>query len=208
MRTFYLFVLLIFSAILLAVLLDIFVYTDDIYYYAFSDTLSGERIDELIAGMKDFAWIGYTLIPFIYGLKIFLVSASIYTGIFLLNIRASFSVIFHTVLKCEFIFLIPVALRLFWFSFINTSYTLEDIDIFPPFSILAFFELTDTEIWVTYALSFINLIQIAYIILMSKGISSVLDINFGESFELLIKSYGAALILWILFVVFLIVSLT
>ena len=200
--------MLVLSAILLSFSLDIFVYTDDIYYYAFSDTLSGERIDELIAGMKDAAWIGYIFIPFIYALKIFLVSASIYTGVFLLNVRASFSAIFHTALKCEFLFLIPVVLRLFWFTLINTHYTLEDIDNFPPFSILTFLELKDAEIWLTYALSFINLIQLTYIILISKGISSVLDINFGKSVGLVIKSYGAGLILWILFIVFLIVSLT
>jgi len=208
MQTIYLFVLLVLTAILHSFLLDIFVYTEDTYYYAFSDSLSGDRIDELVKGMKNMEWIGYLLIPFLYAIKIFLVCACIYTGIFFANIKASFGSLFRTVVKCEFLFLIPSALRLFWFTLVKTNYTLEDIDNFPPFSILVFCESSISETWLKYALSFVNVIQLSYILLISRGISNNLDLSFTGTVGLIVKSYGLGLLLWILFVVFLIVSLT
>ncbi|HEY9007143.1 MAG TPA: hypothetical protein VIM75_13475 [Ohtaekwangia sp.] len=209
MQRFYLFAILIVLAIGLSFAMDRLVLTDDVYYYSLIDSLSAERIDEILKSMKSLAWLGYVMVPFITALKIFLVAACIYTGAFFTNKNISFSAIFKSALHGEFIFLLPTMMRLLWFTFTQQDYTLDDVSAFPPLSIVPFFDLNKEEdMWILYPLSFINLFQVTYVAVVAQTLTVESGIPFTSTVGLVARSYGLGLLLWILFVTFLIISIS
>jgi len=208
MNSFILFLVFVITNFLLAITINRLVLTEDVYYYTLIDTLSEERIQEFVKSQRDFEWIGYAFGPVIFGLKVFLVSACVYTGFFFRNIDVKFSDLFLIALKSEFVFLIIPLARLIWFTLFQQPYTLEGFSDFPPYTILSLFDGEVTERWLRYPLGFVNLVQLAYIFLMAQNISNEFDMTYGKSATLVLQTYGTGLFIWVLFTVFLLVTMS
>lgn len=206
MHTIILFALLVVLNFLLSLGINHLVLTEDIYYYALIDTLSEERIHELLTSQKKYEWILYSFGPVISALKLFLMAACIYTGFFFRNMTVKFSALFEIALKSEFLFLLIPAARLIWFGFFDQNYSLDNVTEFPPYTAASMFDDDSLAFWIKYPLSFINLIQLAYILILAKGISSDLEMKYSDSATLVFQTYGVALLIWILFTLFLLVS--
>lgn len=199
-------ILLILIALLLRVLMSELVFTDEVYYAALSDNLSFDRIDELLKNRKELAWVSYAITPVFYILKIFLATVCVYIGIFMLKEKVSFSALFSVCIYAEFVFLAPIAIRLFWFTQVDTSYALADVSDFPPASLYNVLGSTVDEDWIKYPLRVLNAFELIYMIALAKGISSKFHFSFTESVKLVLASYGLGLILWILTIVFLLIN--
>jgi hypothetical protein len=206
MPTLILFIILVVLNFLLSFGINRLVLTEDVYYYALIDTLSEDRIQELLGSQKKYEWILYSFGPVVYALKLFLMAACINTGFFFRNISVKFSVLFDIALKSEFLFLLLPATRLIWFMFFDQNYTLDNVSEFPPYTAVSLFDSDTLAFWIKYPLSFINLIQVAYILTIAKGISSDLDLKYSDSATLVLQTYGVALLIWILFTLFLLIS--
>jgi hypothetical protein len=206
MPTLILFIILVVLNFLLSFGINRLVLTEDVYYYALIDTLSEDRIQELLGSQKKYEWILYSFGPVVYALKLFLMAACIYTGFFFRNISVKFSVLFDIALKSEFLFLLLPATRLIWFMFFDQNYTLDNVSEFPPYTAVSLLDSDTLAFWIKYPLSFINLIQVAYILTIAKNISSDLDLNYSDSAVLVLQTYGVALLIWILFTLFLLIS--
>lgn len=206
MHTTILFAVLVLLNFLLSFGINHLVLTEDVYYYALIDTLSEERIHEMLASQKKYEWILYSFGPVIYALKLFFMAACIYIGFFFRNIAVKFSSLFEVALKSEFLFLIIPAARLLWFTFFDQNYSLDNVTEFPPYTAASMFSEESLAFWIKYPLSFINLVQLAYIFLLAKGISTDLEMKYSDSATLVFQTYGVALLIWILFTLFLLVS--
>lgn len=57
-----------------------------------------------------------------------------------------------------------------------------------------------------YPLQTLNVFELVYWLLLAKGVSEALNRDFTRSFELVMASYGSALVLWIVTVMFLTVT--
>lgn len=199
-------ILLILIALLLRALMSELVFTDEVYYTALSDNLSFARIDELLKNRKELAWVSYAIMPVFYILKIFLAAVCLYIGIFMLEEKESFSALFSVCIYAEFVFLVPIAIRLFWFTQVDTSYALADVSDFPPASLYNVLGSTVDEDWIKYPLRVLNVFELIYMIALAKGISNKFNYSFTESVKLVLASYGLGLILWILTIVFLLIN--
>jgi hypothetical protein len=178
MPTLILFVVLVVLNFLLSFGINRLVLTEDVYYYALIDTLSEERIHELLTSQKKYEWILYSFGPVVYALKLFLMAACIYTGFFFRNMTVKFSELFEVALKSEFLFLLIPAARLIWFGFFDENYSLDNVTEFPPYTAASLFPDDSLAFWIKYPLSFINLVQLAYIFLLAKGISNDLEMKY------------------------------
>lgn len=206
MNSLILFGILVCSNFLLSFGINSLILTDDVYYYYLIDTLSEERTQEFLKTHKEFEWIMYAFGPFVYGIKIFLVAACFYTGFFFRNIEVKFSTLFGIALKSEFLFLlIPVA-RLIWFSLFERNYSLDNVIDFPPYTVVSLFTGEVSEFWIKYPLSFLNILQLAYIFTTAEGISQEFDMKYSQSASLVLQTYGSGLLLWILFTLFMLVG--
>lgn len=171
----------------------------DFYY----DQLSMNQIESLIQNMRKYQWLGYTLIPIIYFIKISLITLCVYTGILLSNIKSlGFSGIFSAVVLADILFLIPGVIKIFWFSF-QPDYTLEDLQYFMPGSLLNLFNPKEIEPWLVYPLQSINVWEVAFWFALAYELKAYFQDDFAKSFGTVMASYGSGLVIWIVFVVFL-----
>lgn len=178
----------------------------DLYIDSLRDNLSNVQINIVSERMKLYSWIGYVFIPVIILFRIFLVSVVLYIGVVLSGIKLSFNQLFKTSLLASFLFIIPLIIQVFWIEIYSEGLTLQQMQFFSPFSLLSFFDPKSIDpIWV-YPLQAINVFEIVYWFALAYGIYKYTEVKYENSFFLVIKSYLPALMLWIIFVMFLTVT--
>jgi hypothetical protein len=182
--------------------------TEDVYYEVLQNQISLEKIDELISGNQKWGWLIYTFIPIFLFLKISLVVGSLFIGTSIQRNTISMRPIFKIVILSEFIFLLLPIIKLVWFSVFNTDYNLNDLQLFSPLSIFSLTSQNLVESWLVYPLCLLNLFELAYWCILAWQLKDILNRDFVGSLGFVAKTYGVGLLLWVIFVMFLTVSLT
>jgi hypothetical protein len=180
--------------------------TEDLYFELFRDQLSYERILEIIYINEKWEWLSYVVIPFYHLIKIFLAGGCIYVGSIIIGLDFSFKKIFHVALLAEAVFLIPGIFRLCWFIFIETQYTLSDIQWFYPLSLLNFFDPGSLELWFIYPLQLMNIFEVLYWLILAYGLYQIKQNSYLRMLGLIACTYGTGLFIWIILIMFLTVS--
>ncbi|HEX8461729.1 MAG TPA: hypothetical protein VF623_09875, partial [Segetibacter sp.] len=80
--------------------------------------------------------------------------------------------------------------------------TAQDIQFFYPLSLTQLLNLTQFPSYLIYPLQQLNLFELAYWLLIAAGIKAHTEKTFKQSLKVVTSSYGVALGIWILFVVF------
>jgi hypothetical protein len=180
--------------------------TDELYFAFFEGQLSYERITEIVYVNKKWEWISYAIIPLYYLTKISLVSVCIYTGTLIVGIDISFKRIFYVALLAEGIFLIPAILKLCWFLFVQTEYTLSDIQAFYPLSAINFFDAGSLDPWLIYPLQSVNIFEVLYVLAVAYGLFLSTKGSYIKTLGLTTFTYGAGLFIWLVSIMFLTIS--
>ena len=180
--------------------------SDTLYFNNFAEQLTYEQIENIILRNKEWGWSGYILLPLLILVKITLVASCISIGIIFLTINLPFRQIFRLVLEAEFIFLLPMLLKILWFLFIQTNYNLQDLQYFYPLSALHFFDYNTLQPWLLYPIQLLNVFEVLYWIVLSRGISKIIQRDLDKSFEVVLASYGTGLLFWVAVVMFITVS--
>ncbi|HEX6223114.1 MAG TPA: hypothetical protein VFZ52_01810 [Chryseolinea sp.] len=180
--------------------------SDDLYFEFYGDQLSYERITEIVYMIQKWEWASYVLIPVYYLVKVFLVGICIYIGAVVIAVDISFRKIFEMALVAEAIFLVPSTLKLLWFAFFQTTYTLSEIQKFYPLSILNFFDTELLDVWLIYPLQLLNIFEIAYLLILAYGLSIAAQASYKSMIRLTACTYGTGLFIWALAIMFLTVT--
>lgn len=202
---------LLFSILVAALAMFIFLsnyilISESLYFNTFAEQLTYEQIELLIDHSKKWVWVSYAILPVLTFTKLTLVASCLSIGLYFFTNRFSFKSAFAIALEAEFIFLIPVLIKILWFAIIQTDYSLQDLQFFYPLSSLHFFDYTAIQPWLIYPLQLFNVFEILYWYVLAKGISQLIERDFTKSFEVVLTSYGTALILWVAVVMFISVS--
>lgn len=216
MNKYILFLIFIAILFLLVFINSCFLISETLYYNTFAEQLSYEQIENLLAQGKKWEWLGYTILPVIYLIKLSSVAGCLSIGFLYVNGQFAFKKMFGVALVAEFVFLMPTFLKILWFLFVQTDYTLKDLQLFYPLSALHFFDYNSLETWWVYPLQTFNVFEVAYWLLLAKGIEAPLppegelkttkQMDFEQSLGLVMSSYGVGLLLWIVTVMFISVS--
>jgi hypothetical protein len=182
--------------------------SETLYYNTFSEQLTEEKIEEAFSFNQKWSWLGYVFIPIIYLLKFSFISLVLLTGLFFINKTVSFSVLFKAVMLAEIPFLLIPLIKLFWFLFIQTQYTFNDLQYFYPLSALQLFDVKSLAIWQIYPLQLLNVFEMVYWGMLAYWLKRLLNITLTKSMEMVIASYGTGLLLWVVFVTFLSLNAT
>ncbi len=194
-------------SIIFTVITQEIIMTEDIYYDAFSEQITWERFEENFKKQKEWAWLGYVLVPIIFAIKFMLITSCLYTGVFMESISLKFRQLFSVVVVAELLFLLPTLIKVSWFVFVADSYTLQDVIYFSPWALSGFVGITkDTDKLLAYLLQVTNLFEVLYMLLLAVGLQYLTQKTYFKALILTLKSYGLGLLLWITFVSFLIVS--
>lgn len=206
MSKLYVFLLLITILSLFVFLSGYLLISDNLYFNTFAEQLTYEQIESLINQGKKWAWVSYAVLPVLTLVKLTLVASCLSIGLYFFTNRFSFKSAFDVVLEAEFVFLIPILLKIIWFALFQTDYSLQDLQFFFPLSALNFFDYTTVQPWLIYPLQLLNLFEILYWVVLAKGISQLIERDFAKSFELVLASYGTGLLLWVAVIMFISVS--
>ncbi len=212
----FLFLLLVGTVLLFGFLNSYVLINEGLYFNNFAEQLSYEQIEDMLAQGKKWEWLGYAIIPVIYLIKLSLVAACLSVGVFVATNRFEFRRLWGVALVAEFVFVVPLIVKILWFAFVQTNYTLKDLQFFYPLSALNFFDYKHLESWWVYPLQTLNVFEVLYWVVLAWQMQAPKspegDFNnshsgdLGASFQVVLASYGVGLLLWVAAVMFISVS--
>jgi len=93
--------------------------------------------------------------------------------------------------------------RVYWFSQIQTKYGLAEVKSFSPWSLVSFISPDQSSNPLVIALQSFDAFEVLYWLVLASGIFLVSDQSYQSSLKLVISSYGVGLFVWVLFLIFL-----
>jgi hypothetical protein len=150
---------------------------------------------------KRYSWIAYPVQLVTLGIKVSFTGGCIYAGLLLGQQKIKFSRILKVVLFSEVVFILYSMGRL-GVLFSKDFSTLEQIQKFWPLSLFSLFSSDSIPQWLFYPLYTINIAEIAYWLVLALGLTYLMKTKFLQSLKTVLTSYGAGLLLWMVFLVF------
>lgn len=194
--------LLIFSILYIAFsyFIDYYILTDSVYFEFYSGKYSESRIYELMSFRKEWSWILYP-IKIIFQLVILQIPAMIlYLGLYLAKYQLGYKKVFDVVLTSEFIFFLPLIIKIFWFSY--EPVTMETVRLFSPLSLFSLFDPDLLQEWLYYPFKVLNLFEVGYWILLAYLLAKHLNQTFDAMLKIVLGYYVSFLFCWVVFVMF------
>lgn len=184
-------------------------FIDDIIYNLLAERFSAKQVDKILNFQQKWQWVSYAIIPIFLLIKTTLVASVLYVGTFFYSkTKVTFKQLWGVVVKAEFVFLLVGVCKIVWFFFFQTNYTLEDLQYFYPLSALTVVGYQGVQPWFIYPLQTFNLFELAYWLMLSYYIGKLaftakdkgkpMDLGF----KIVASSYGSALLLWVVVVMF------
>lgn len=173
-----------------------------LYINNLREQLSDTEIKSLLKNVDKYAWLGYFLITLTVLIRVFIVSFFLFMGTTLSGYEVKFKQLFNISIKADFIFIIPLLIKIFWIQLEINNINIKDIEYFYPLSLIQLINPREIDsLWI-YTFQTINLFEISYWFILAFGIYRITKIDYNESLSLIIKSYIPALALWITLVMF------
>ncbi|MGF7029021.1 hypothetical protein L1283_005830 [Sphingobacterium sp. HSC-15S19] len=173
-----------------------------LYINNLREQLSETEIKSLLKNVDKYAWLGYFLIILTILIRVFIVSFFLFIGTTLSGYEVKFKQLFNISIKADFIFIIPLLIKIFWIQLEINNINIKDIEYFYPLSLIQLINPREIDpLWI-YPFQTINLFEVSYWFILAFGIYRITKINYNESLSLIVKSYIPALALWITLVMF------
>jgi hypothetical protein len=151
--------------------------------------------------LKVLSGLKFLSVPFVYLWKVTVIAFVIWTGCFMFGYRVTYAQSWAVVLAAEYIFLIPEALKILWFLFIQKDPSYSDIGSFYPFSLMHFADYETLEKRWAYPLRALNLFEVAYWFLLVEGINHWARKDKKYVWIIVLSSYVLIFFLWLVFYV-------
>lgn len=202
-NTYTFFILLIFSYIFLNEVIEYIVDFDDLIYNSLSTNLTSNQINDFFNLRDKWGWINFLIVPIYLFFKTIIISSSVYVGIFFFGkSEITFNSILNITIRAEFIFTLVGILKIIWFYFFETNYTLEDIQCFYPLSAINITGYKEIEPWLIYPLQTLNLFELAYVIYLAYQIGYITKTNPDNGLKIICYSYVPIMFLWVIIIMF------
>jgi hypothetical protein len=201
---------IVFINLLLIFLSQITLVNEVVFYNTYSDQFTYDRALEIFNRLKSYCWTAYILAPLLLLIKFSALSILIYIGIFFADMQKQISLgmVLSVVISSEAVFILASAAKFIWFMFFAGNYTLDDISFFYPLSLVNIFQQTEISSYWIYPLQTVNLFQVAYILMLSAGLSSISGAKRAEADRIILMTYVPAMVVWIAFVMFISIDTT
>lgn len=206
-----LFVLIVFLYTILTYLNNQYIIPDSKIFDFLSKDYPSQVVQNYIESQKKWWWVSYAVTPVLIGIKVLLVTVCL-NFIKLFDLpgleKVKFSDFLFIVLLTEFTFIISGVYKFVNFYWIDTGYTLEDLQTYYPMSLINFREYISTEKWLAYPLQLLNLFELCYWGFLAWGIWELSDqkIKPIKSLGLVAITYGVGLLFWVGIVSFVILN--
>ena len=198
------FILLNLLYILSAIIINEYIIHDELYYRSLGSQLSINVIDNLVSFKNKWQWIGYFGVPIVLLVKFLMVATFISMGSIIASHKLTFRQIFGIAMAAEVVYLTAnfITTGSLLFSDINT---LEDLNI-NLLSLASLVPESSIETYLYVPLQSFSVFLLVYILILSWCYKTVTDFPFNQSFILVLATYGSAFIMWIILIMYLLIS--
>jgi hypothetical protein len=137
-----------------------------------------------------------------FSLKGLIISFILYIGLFFEDLEKGFHLIefFKIAVYAEGILVIAGLIKTLVIS--SGGYSYDFLIQYYPLSLLNLFDYSEINHLFLYPLQVANVFELAYIFLLVYFLKEEIEIPFFQSFKIVIYSYGAAMLCWIVFIMF------
>ena len=211
MKNIIIYSIIIILSFILIVLNTSFITTDSKIFDFLSKDYPNDIVQNYMESQKKWWWVSYVVTPLLIGIKVLLVAFCL-NFIKLLDLqgleKVKFSDFVFLVLIAEFVFILAGFYKFIYFYWIDTDYSLEDLQTYYPISLINLREHISTEKWLAYPLQLVNLFELFYWGILAYGIYEISDqkVKPATSFGLVAMTYGVGLLFWVGIVCFLILN--
>lgn len=189
--------------ILISIAIKSILNLDNLVAENLSTNVTSEQLNEYVHFQKKWQWISYTIIPIIILTKTTLITSVLFVGSFFYNKgTVTFKQLFNVAIKAEFVFLLVPIFKIIWFYFFQTNFTLEDIQYFYPLSALNIVGYEGLEPWLIYPFQVLNLFELAYWLVLAYYTGKTTETTMDHGLKIVMSSYGSALLLWVVVIMF------
>jgi hypothetical protein len=184
-----------------------FLFTENVIFNSYGEQLSYDRIEEIIDGQNKYAWVGYAIIPILSCTKFFLVACCLVAGALFFDLKLKFGQAFKVAILADVVFIVPMLIKIFWFMVIQQDYTLQDLQMFSPLSILNLLDTKNIDVLWLYPLQLLNVFELVYILLLGFWVYQFSAKSFDKGLNMVLSSYLPALFVWIVLLMFVTLNL-
>jgi hypothetical protein len=124
----------------------------------------------------------------------------IYLGLYLGKYEIRYRQVFGIVLISEFIFFIPLLIKIVWFSYHPVS--MEAVRLFAPLSLFSLFDPESIQEWLFYPFKVFNLFEVVYWIFLAFLLAKYLKSSIDAMLKIVLGYYVSFLFCWVVFVMF------
>lgn len=206
LNNFILLLILAFLTLLLSEAATFFLDLNRLLYKNLSEQLTLKQIEAYFATQSRWQWLQYVLLPVVLYLKSTVLAWILAIGGFFYGLELSHKNYWKIVLQAEFIFLVSVLVKILWFVIIQPEFSLEEVQQFVPFSLQSILDTTTIPSWALYPLQLLNVFEGLYWVLLVVLLNQASGSKKGAL--IVVSSYGPALFIWIIFIMFLTLNLS
>jgi hypothetical protein len=172
-------------------------------YNSLSDQLTRTQIATMFEFQDQWHWLSWVFVPVFLVVKTSIIASVLYIGVFFFSKKQlSFGQLFGHVVTAELVFLLVPIFKMGWFYFFDTQYKLEDIQNFFPLSAINIIGYQGLEAWFIYPFQTLNLFEVAYWLLLAYFLGKATETNMDKGLKIVACSYGPALLLWVVVIMF------
>lgn len=196
---------IVFLNVVIAVVSQLTLIDETVFFNSYSEQLTYDRAIELFQEMRSFSWIAYAITFVMLILKFTSVSILIFIGVFFADLQREITLgnVFKVVIISELIFIAASVVKIVWFIFFVSSYTLEDLSFFYPLSLINLFTESEVASYWVYPLQTVNLFQVLYVLMLAYGLGRVGGVRRQSTDKVVLSTYIPGLAIWIAVVMFL-----
>lgn len=201
-----LFIFVCFLSIVVQYLFNNIIVNDDLLYDFYVDRISLERITDILSERKKLSWPSFVIPPFFFFVKFCLIAVCFSIAALLVGHAVDFGIFFYAATVSEIVLISSSIVRILWFSFVQTDYTLQDIQYFMPLSIINLFDPLNLDPLFIYPLRLLNGFEVMYWFALAYLLKDILRMNILRNFYFVACSYGIGLLIWCVFIAFITVN--
>lgn len=167
-------------------------------YLEVSETVILETVEHLKYWHKFSVIFSFLL----FSLKGIIIALILYTGLFFGGLHEAFNLggLFKIAIYAECILVIAGLIKIIVIS--TGDYSYDSLIHYYPLSLLSFFEYSDVNKLFVYPLQLANVFEAGYVFLLIYFLKQEMVIGFDKSFQVVISSYGTAMVCWVVFIMF------
>ncbi len=172
--------------------------TKEILINSYGEQISIDRIEVMMESSKKLWYISYMLIPVIILVRICYNFLFVAIGSFIGEKGLTIGQIFNACMKAELAFVLQMVMKLLSILFFFQVRTVADLNII-PFSLGQLLSGILPK-WAVQPLSYINLFELMYMLLLAGFFTVFNGKSFKNNFLFALATYGVGLLLWIILV--------